>query len=56
MTYILWDDRFFVDPTTGVAYDTYQAGTIPVPKYGNYGGAFSGASSDRWNKIERMRL
>jgi hypothetical protein len=41
MTYILWDDPFFVDPTTGVAYDTYQAGTIPVPKYGNYGGAFS---------------
>ena len=41
MTYILWNDPFYVDPTTGDAYETYQAGTIPVPKYGNYGGAFS---------------
>jgi len=39
--YILWNDPFYVDPTTGDAYETYQAGTIPVPKYGNYGGAFS---------------
>jgi hypothetical protein len=41
MTYILWNDPFYVDPTTGDVYETYQAGTIPVPKYGNYGGAFS---------------
>jgi hypothetical protein len=45
MTYILWNDPFYVDPTTGDAYATYQDGTIPVPKYGNYGGAFSDPSS-----------
>jgi hypothetical protein len=41
MTYILWNDPFYVDPTTGEAFADYQTGTIPVPKYGNYGGAFS---------------
>jgi hypothetical protein len=45
MTYILWNDPFYVDPTTGEAYETYQPGTIPVPKYGNYGGAFSDPNS-----------
>ena len=46
MTDILWNDPFYVDPTTGDAYEFYQPGTIPVPKYGDYGGAFSDGPVD----------
>ena len=45
MTYVLWNEPFYVDPTTGEAYADNQPGTIPVPKYGNYGGAFSDPNS-----------
>ena len=40
MADIQWDDLFYVDPTTGEAFETGDEGLIPVPKYGAYGGAF----------------
>jgi len=40
MTYIHWNDLFYVDLTTGAAFETGGEGLIPVPKYGAYGGAF----------------
>jgi hypothetical protein len=41
MAFIHWNDLFYVDPTTGEAFETGDEGLIPVPKYGVYGGAFN---------------
>jgi hypothetical protein len=40
MAFIHWNDLFYVDPTTGEAFETGDEGLIPVPTYGAYGGAF----------------
>jgi hypothetical protein len=40
MTHIHWNDLYYVDPTTGEAFETGGDGLIPVPTYGAYGGAF----------------
>jgi hypothetical protein len=46
MTYIRWTDPFYVDRTTGQAFEFADDGLFPVPKYGSYGGAFNPPNID----------